>query len=248
MTFRVCTFNAAGRRGGKEFLERRVQPDAVLLQEAKAELWPGAFMPISQTEGRARLGATAVFSPSAAIEPLRPKEDPLLGASSPTGTLTAAVIKPRDAPPLVVASGYALIQNNLAFPTAESLVEDIEPLLAANGGSRFIFGGDFNAWDQYGGVWQRRWQSLWTRLEGIGLVNLLRHTRASRPRSEWCGCGLGDGCWHVQTVRRTSRALTDYLWVTADLVENCAVGVMDIEDGELRGISDHAPVWADLAF
>jgi exonuclease III len=77
------------------------------------------------------------------------------------------------------------------------------------------------------------------------MVNLLRATHDTRVPVEGCGCGFED-CWHVQTVRRSSNALTDYLWATPDLARGCEVDVMNINDSELLNVSDHAPVWADL--
>jgi exonuclease III len=114
-----------------------------------------------------------------------------------------------------------------------------------------VIGGDFNAWDHKDDTeancrWRDRWLGLWSRLEALDMVNLLKETRATRPRRDGCGCGLGDKCWHFVSVRRKSNALTDYLWVTPDLAPGCTVGVIDINDSELKDVSDHSPVWADL--
>jgi hypothetical protein len=143
-------------------------------------------------------------------------------------------LTPGDETPIVAVSIYAVFDSDgYTITAAEALVKDLEPIITAAAGERLIIGGDFNAWDQYNDGWEVRWRQVWSDLEDMGLVNLLRQTRASRTSLPDCQCGLGEGCWHVQTVRRKSRALTDYLWATPDLAQDCTVEVMDIHDPEL---------------
>lgn len=250
MTFRICTFNAGNRARGLAFLERRVNSDLVLVQETTAAHWRGAYLPVQLLQDRTTVGATAILSPVAAVTPLRPRLRSRLGSSSPTGAITAALVTPEGSEPFVAVSVYTRIDRNVAFWNAQKLVDDLEPLIAASRG-RLVIGGDFNAWDQLQAdrLWHGRWHGLWSRMEELGMVNLLRETRAARIPLVGCECGLADGCWHVQTVRRRSRvkACTDYLWATPELAKGCRLEVMDIHDDELVRVSDHSPVWADLA-
>ena len=157
---------------------------------------------------------------------------------------------------LVGVSVYAQINRGLAYPTAQAIVEDLEPLLHPPAAERLLVGGDFDAWDQFTATAvdrraQEIWQALWRRLEDFGLVNLLQGTRASRTRLAWCACGLDEGCWHVPTVRRMRvgrPAHCDYIfasrWFADRLVD---VDVVDIDDPELADASDHAPVTATFS-
>ena len=93
MTLRVCTFNAAGR-AGSDFPNKRVRPDLVLLQEARAAYWPGAFMPVQLVADRKALGATAIFSPTARIKPLNVRTQSLIGSSA-VGEASAMAVRAR---------------------------------------------------------------------------------------------------------------------------------------------------------
>ncbi len=76
----------------------------------------------------------------------------------------------------------------------------------------------------------------------------MAQTRHTRQPPDWCACGLGEGCWHVQTVRRTSRAHTDYLWASPALADRLTqLTVTDIDDLTLTATSDHSPVTAEFA-
>ena len=144
MTFRICTFNAHNR-DGLAFLERRVDPDLVLVQETKAKYWQDAFMPVELIEDRPRVGATAIFGRAATVKPLKSRLQLCLGSSSPVGAVTAATVKPNGSQPFVAVSIYVRIDNDVAFWNAKTLVDDLEPLIAASGGKRLVIGGDFNA-------------------------------------------------------------------------------------------------------
>jgi Endonuclease/Exonuclease/phosphatase family len=250
VAYRVCTFNAHNRVGGLGFLERRIKPDLVLGQEVIARHWPGAYQSAPLVEDRDNVGGTAIFSPSATITPLDASVQSLIGSRSPKGALTAALIEANGLEPFIAVSIYVRIDNNIAFWNAEKIVDDLEPLIETCSGRRLVIGGDFNSWDQKNdGInerWRRRWCGLWSRLEALGMVKLLRQTSATRVPPDWCRCGFDD-CWHIQTVRRTSKAHADYLWATPDLAAGCQLAVIDINDSELIGVSDHSPVWADLA-
>jgi hypothetical protein len=126
MTFRICTFNAQNRSGGVAFLERRIKPGLVFLQEARGKYWPDAFMPVLRVENRP-VGATAIYSPNATIRALKEPLSSCLGSSSPGGTLTAAMVMANGAEPFVAVSVYARIDKTIAFWNAERLVNDLAP-------------------------------------------------------------------------------------------------------------------------
>jgi hypothetical protein len=76
MKLRVCTFNAHQRTGEASlvFLERRAQPNVVLLQEAKRAAWPGAMTPVERTEGRSQSWATAIWADETVLTDDLPKD------------------------------------------------------------------------------------------------------------------------------------------------------------------------------
>jgi exonuclease III len=249
MRLRVTTFNANNQAAARTFLQRRVRPDVVLLQEARAAHWPTAMFPVATLEGRGRESATAIDATAGAIERL---SHGLLGRSAPRGTIAAALVRTSRLS-FTAVSIYAQINDGRAYPTAHRIVDDLENLLGSPAAERLILGGDFNAYDQYGDTSRGRsvmrfWRDLWTRLDRLGLINLLHATRASRPGLDWCACGLADECWHVPTVRRMRRgrpAQCDYLFASrwfAERLQSCEV--IDIMDPELVPASDHAPVTA----
>jgi endonuclease/exonuclease/phosphatase family metal-dependent hydrolase len=246
----VATFNANNQAAARGFLRRRVAPDIVLLQEVKAAHWPTALIPVARLDGRKRESATGIDAPAFSVERL---VSGTIGSSAPKGALTAARIDVPAGLDFVAVSVYAQINRGLAYPTAQAIVEDLEPLLHSPAAERLFVGGDFNAWDQFAATAadrraQQIWQALWGWLEDLGLVNLLQRTRALRTRLDWCACGLGEGCWHVPTVRRmrTGRpAHCDYIFVSRWFAERLLdVDVVDIRAPELADASDHAPVTA----
>lgn len=204
MRLRVATFNANNQVAAHGFLRRRIAPEIALLQEVKVAHWPTALIPVERLDGRTRESATGIDAPAFPIELLR---SGTIGSSAPKGALTAArIVMPAELD-LVAVSVYAQINRGLAYPTAQAIVEDLEPLLRSPAAERLLVGGDFNAWDQFAATAsdlraREIWQALWRQLEHLGLVNLLQLTRAARTRLGWCACGLGEGCWHVPTVRR----------------------------------------------
>jgi endonuclease/exonuclease/phosphatase family metal-dependent hydrolase len=250
----VATFNANNQAAVRSFLRRRVAPDVALLQEVRAAHWPTALIPVARLDGRKRESATGIDAPAFSVEPLVPGT---IGSSAPKGALTAARIDMPAARGLVAVSVYAQINRGLAYPTAQAIVEDLEPLLRSPAAERLLVGGDFNAWDQFSATAldrraQEIWQALWRQLEDRALVNLLQRTRTSRTPLDWCACGLGEGCWHVPTVRRTRvgrPAHCDYLFASRWFADRLLdVDVVDIRDPALADASDHAPVTATFEF
>ena len=246
----MATFNANNQGAARNFLRRRVAPDIVLLQEVKAAQWPTALIPVARLDGRKRDSATGIDAPTFRIEPL---VSGTIGSSAPRGAVTAAHIDTPAGLHFVVVSVYAQINRGLAYPTAQAIVDDLEPLLRSPAAERLLVGGDFNSWDQFTATSadrraQQIWQALWLRLEGLGLVNLLQRTRASWMPLEWCACGLGEGCWHRPTVRRMRAgrpAHCDYIFASRWFADRLLdVDVVDILDPELALASDHAPVTA----
>ena len=246
----MATFNANNQLAARGFLQRRVAPDVALLQEVKVAHWPTALIPVAQLDGRERESATGIDASAFSVQLLG---SDTIGSSAPKGALTAARIDMLPGLDLVAVSVYAQINRGLAYPTAQAIVEDLEPLLRSPAAERLLVGGDFNAWDQFvakaSDVRAREiWQALWRQLADLGLVNLLQYTRASRTRLDWCACGLGDGCWHVPTVRRMRAgqpAHCDYIFASRWFADRLLdVDVVDIRDPELAGASDHAPVTA----
>ena len=177
----MATFNANNQAAARGFLRRRVAPDVALLQEVKAAHWPTALIPVARLDGRKRESATGIDAPAFSVEPL---VSGTIGSSAPKGALTAARIDMPAGLGFVAVSVYAQINRGLAYPTAQAIVEDLEPLLRSPAAERLLVGGDFNAWDQFAATpadlrARQIWQALWRRLEDLGLVNLLREQEAA---------------------------------------------------------------------
>jgi hypothetical protein len=118
--------------------QRRVAPDVALLQEVKVAHWPTALIPVARLDGRERESATGIDAPAFSVELLG---SGTIGSAAPKGAFTAARIAMPATLDLVAVSVYAQINRGLAYPTAQAIVKDLEPLLRSSAAERLLVGG-----------------------------------------------------------------------------------------------------------
>jgi hypothetical protein len=125
-------------------------------------------------------------------------------------------------------------------------------------GRGVVGSGDLNADDQGPSVdaaSRARWLVTFEMFQSLGLANLLElwgaaQRRAGLPPVARCRCGLGDGCFHVETWRSPRGSLgywcLDYRFATPKL-EARMIGEVEVygeTHPEVWGLSDHCPLVA----
>jgi endonuclease/exonuclease/phosphatase family metal-dependent hydrolase len=253
---RVTTWNVAHRvplngdePGAARYL-RDLGTDIALLQEARPEDWPNSVR-AQPAISEKRAWSSAVVSRRAPLNPVRAVK-PRWG-TGPTelyrtwpGSVAVASTHLSDGKPLTFVSLYGLMDNGWAYTTLHKQISDLTYLFYSPLGKRVVIGGDFNGGTQGGSI-DALYANLWERLRLLGVVDLVDHTRESRPRLTSCGCN-SDDCGHVQTVRlrnSTKTNQTDYLFVSTSLLPR-VTGCHVHDDDRAWALSDHCPISVDL--
>lgn len=135
-------------------------------------------------------------------------------------------------------------QGNGVRSTRHVLAE-LEPVLGSALGDRIVVAGDLNLWPNH----------VPRGFADAGLVDLIDHTRADRPRLGGCsGCDRGADCGHMWTHanpggRNPAKQQIDFVFASRALVRELSAVTGGIRDfpGAWQ-VSDHAPVVADFTF
>jgi exonuclease III len=140
---------------------------------------------------------------------------------------------------------YGMFDAGYADTTMHRILSDLTPLLDGPLWRRIVMGGDLNVSTQTHGGQRKRDDTVFKRLESLGLVDLLAENKPERVALTDCWCDEKGRCQHVQTHRHSKSELpwhNDYLFASKDLadrLESCApVPVWDWT------LSDHRPVVA----
>jgi hypothetical protein len=168
------------------------------------------------------------------------------------GTFAAAqIVEAAGARPIVFVSLYGLMAPVYAQIGILRAIADLIPLFDDRSlNVNVVVGGDLNAYDQSTDRVERaRWKSILNLVESLGLVNLLKQTKSTRPLLATCPCDEEE-CWHVETFRNRNRRdhtggyyTTDYLLATPQLASRLS-DLRVINEPEVWEMSDHTPIVA----
>lgn len=241
------------------YLEREVRPTVALVQEAFAKSIPN-------NPGRSFYWPAGVVQYETAVVAYAGELEPLPDVVTRYSTRTRFAIKPSvpatlsiarvvdvaDVEPFVAISFYGRMAPLYAQTGVLRAVADIIPLFdSGEYAKRIVLGGDLNVFDQTTDrVMRERWVAILGVVESLGLVNLLKQTRADRGPAPGCPCAAAD-CWHVETFRHRQRRnsapgyfTTDYLFATKELAARLTALEVWRDRPEVWGLSDHCPVVA----
>lgn len=241
------------------YLEHNVRPTVALVQEALAKSIPDTPERSFYWLARDVQYETAVVAYAGKLEPLpeiatrySARARFAITPSVPATFSLARVVDVADVEPFVAISFYGRMAPLYAQTGVLRAVADIIPLFDSPQYSRrVVLGGDLNVFDQTTDrVMRERWMAIVAVVEALGLVNLLRQTRADRDPAPGCPC-RADDCWHVETFRHRQRRsatpgyfTTDYLFATKELAARVTALEVWGDRAEVWELSDHCPLVA----
>lgn len=245
--------------------------DVALLQEAKQPPASSPFTVVSAaadwtTGGAPRRAFCAAVAaragdgrPTVTPIPTHPVGD-LEGdglAVSVPGTIALAHVLHADSAPIVIASVYSAWESPLsgrddwiyADASAHRLISDLSALVDAQRGHRIIVAGDWNILRGHGehasGYWARRYQTVFDRMEAIGLAFCGPQHPHGQQVDPWPD-ELPQDSLNVPTYRRhrndpsTGTRQLDFVFASASLAPRVSVRAHNGADGWTP--SDHCQV------
>jgi exonuclease III len=184
------------------------------------------------------------------------------GVSQP-GSLAAAYVTPVSGESLVVVSMYALwegpmasIKSRWSFAdgSAHRIVSDLSAFIGRQRGHRIIAAGDLNILNGYGEYgsryWKRRYQTVFDRLDAIGLPFAGPQARNGQQACPWPD-ELPQESKNVPTYRtnrkdpKTAGRQLDFVFASLGLFES--VSVRAINEPDQWGPSDHCRVEIEVS-
>jgi hypothetical protein len=179
--------------------------------------------------------------------PLAAAGDNTFATSHPGQFAVAQVEIPGTIHELLVISLYGLwhsVSGNGAEATLHRALSDLTALFLTS--PHVVLAGDLNVFRNTTNVGQRRFDTVFTRLDAYDLHLVGPLLPAGHPRLVGCTCGQGDECDHVETFRlfRTGALpyQDDFVFAKAITTESCVA----LADPLIRSarLSDHWPVVA----
>lgn len=241
------------------YLEREVRPTVALVQEAFAKSIPETaggnfYWPAGEVSYE-----TALVAYAGSLDPLpdvitrySTRRSFAIRPTIPATFAAAKVVGVPDVEPFVAISFYGRMAPLYAQTGVLRAVADLIPLFdAPELNRRIVLGGDLNVYDQTRDrAMRERWKAILAMVEALGLVNLLKRTRADRAPAPGCPCEEPD-CWHVETFRHRNRRddtpgyfTTDYLFATEELAARLTALEVWGDRPEVWALSDHCPLVA----
>lgn len=258
---RVATWNmnfrdrtAAAREASWGFLADSIRPDLALLQETMPPTGSSALYRNGGIGG-GRPWGSAILAPSLTLQEVsevttRFSKDPSQLTETFPGSTIVGLWDPPAGDAVVFVSVYGVIDHGYALTTVHRALSDLTPLFDTRLGRRVVLGGDLNCSTQLPPPDRERHRNLFERIAGLGLVDLIAATRASRPRLADCPCEDAEECSHVQTHRHGQSPKPwhdDYLFATKPVAERLtSCTVLDSGEPDPWSFSDHCPVVAGL--
>ena len=184
-----------------------------------------------------------------------------LAASRP-GSLAAARVKPRNGEPFVVVSLYALWEGphsstdsswEFVDASAHRLISDLSRFIGVQRGHRVLAAGDINTGRgsmAYGPYWAARDQTVFDRMEALGLPCVSPEAPHGRQAEPWPD-GLPRESKNVPTyyhARQTPAEATiqgDFVFASRGM--SSSVRVRALNDPEQWGPSDHCRVEIEVS-